>query len=155
MILFSPPIGQTPIPDIRSADPFCLPFPRRKSGFLRLHQTAFGIIVDSKEGETRKRGSKDHDHHPERKNRVQPPERSHGEDDRAEPDRPSLSGRVQGIINHSGIQRGGRNHEEDRSQRQGEIREEGGQGLAGSHVHPGEGSVGTARERNKRKDSQL
>jgi hypothetical protein len=79
-----------------------------------LHQTAFGINVDLKEGEKQRKGTRDHEHHSERQSRVQPPERPHGEDDRAEPDQPSSDDRSQRIINYIRAERGGeeRNHEE-------------------------------------------
>jgi len=46
-------IGQSPMPDVRFADPVHLPFPIRDSGFLRLFQTVFWINVALNEGRNR------------------------------------------------------------------------------------------------------
>jgi hypothetical protein len=73
-----------------------------------LYQTIIGVNIASKEGEKQERGSRDHEHHSERQSRVQPPERPHGENDRAKQNQPSSDDRPQRIINHTETERGGK-----------------------------------------------
>ena len=132
------PIRQNLISNIKYPDPYkrCFLTPYSESPWLL--KIAFEIILGPKERERRHKG---HDNHHQRKNRIQSSERHLGEDDREKQDQPLPSGRSQRNINHIKTERGGNDHEKDRSQRQREIRKEGRQKLVRSHVYTGRDQV--------------